>query len=94
MKMMKINKIYLLISLVVLSAGCSDDFLDRQPLDTINTENYPANGEELVTLVNGAYQPMQRPKLYNLRMWTTDIIAGNSAKQTQLRLGFLLPEIW
>lgn len=75
---MKINKIYLLISLVVLSAGCSDDFLDRQPLDTINTENYPANGEELVTLVNGAYQPMQRPKLYNLRMWTTDIIAGNS----------------
>ncbi len=75
---MKINKIFLLISFIVLSTGCSDDFLDRQPLDTINTENYPANGDELVTLVNGAYQPMQRPKLYNLRMWTTDIIAGNS----------------
>ena len=58
--------------------SCSKDFLDRQPLDTINTDNYPSNAEELVTIVNGAYQPLQWPKLYNLRMWTTDIMAGNA----------------
>lgn len=75
---MRQYKIYLMLLVVLILAGCSDDFLDRQPLDTINTENYPANAEELVTLVNGAYQPLQWPKLYNMRMWTTDIMAGNS----------------
>lgn len=75
---MRQYKIYVMSLVVLILAGCSDDFLDRQPLDTINTENYPANGEELVTLVNGAYQPLQWPKLYNMRMWTTDIMAGNS----------------
>nr|WP_269686628.1 RagB/SusD family nutrient uptake outer membrane protein [Flavobacterium lacustre] len=47
-------------------------------MDTINTSNYPTNAAELVTLVNGAYQPLQWPKLYNMRMWTSDIMAGNS----------------
>src|SRR5690606_33005140 len=63
---------------LALATSCSDDFLDKQPLDTINTENYPQTAEELVTVVNGAYQPLQWPKLYNMRMWTSDIMAGNS----------------
>src|SRR5690606_14319023 len=73
------NQLYTigLLALTLVSA-CSEDFLDRQPLDTINTENYPTTAEELVTVVNGAYQPLQWPKLYNMRMWTTDIMAGNS----------------
>lgn len=62
----------------LLFVQCSDDYLDKTPPDTINTGNYPTNAEELVTLVNGAYQPLQWPKLYNLRMWTSDIFAGNS----------------
>lgn len=75
---MKIQNLYLLLIVAVIGTSCTKDFLDRQPLDSINTENYPTTGEELVTIVNGAYQPLQRPKLYNMRMWTTDIIAGNS----------------
>lgn len=71
-------RIYLMSLIALLEISCSDDFLDRQPLDTINTENYPTTAEELVTVVNGAYQPLQWPKLYNMRMWTTDIMAGNS----------------
>jgi len=73
------NQLYTigLLALTLVSA-CSEDFLDKQPLDTINTENYPKTGEELVTVVNGAYQPLQWPKLYNMRMWTSDIMAGNS----------------
>ncbi len=75
---MKHFKIYIMSLVALLLMSCSDDFLDRQPLDTINTENYPTTAEELVTVVNGAYQPLQWPKLYNLRMWSTDIMAGNS----------------
>jgi tetratricopeptide (TPR) repeat protein len=75
---MKFIKKIVLVSAIFACTQCSSDFLDKAPLDTINTSNYPANVAELVTLVNGAYQPLQWPKLYNLRMWTTDIMAGNS----------------
>ncbi|MCK0145329.1 RagB/SusD family nutrient uptake outer membrane protein [Arenibacter sp. F26102] len=75
---MKKPKYYIAVIAVLFLMSCSEDFLDKQPLDTINTENYPKTAEELVTVVNGAYQPLQWPKLYNLRMWTSDIMAGNS----------------
>lgn len=75
---MKYTKIGLMLLMSLSLVRCSDDFLDLTQPDTINTGNYPTNAQELVTLVNGAYQPLQWPKLYNMRMWTTDIIAGNS----------------
>jgi starch-binding outer membrane protein, SusD/RagB family len=55
-----------------------DDFLEKKPLDTVNTENFYKTADDAITAVNAAYQPLQRPKLHNMRMWTTDIIAGNS----------------
>lgn len=76
MKKLKIS-IIALLSLYAVSS-CNDDFLNRVPLDTISTSNYPQTADELITLVNGAYQPLQWAKLYNMRMWTTDIYAGNS----------------
>lgn len=73
------NPKYLIAAIVLLFlSSCSEDYLDKQPLDSINTENYPKTAEELITVVNGAYQPLQWPKLYNLRMWSSDIMAGNS----------------
>lgn len=75
---MKFIKTVALILIVLVSTKCTDDFLDKAPLDSINTSNYPSDAEELETIVNGAYQPLQWPKLYNMRMWTTDIMAGNS----------------
>lgn len=63
---------------LLITTNCTDDYLDKAPLDSINTSNYPSNAEELETIVNGAYQPLQWPKLYNMRMWTSDIMAGNS----------------
>jgi len=75
---MKFIKKIVFVLVIFACTQCSNDFLDKTPLDTINTSNYPSNAEELITLVNGAYQPLQRPKLYNLRMWTSDIMAGNS----------------
>ena len=70
------NIVFCLI-LIYSLAGCKK-YLDKVPLDTINTSNYFQTAEDAVNAVNSAYQPMQRPKLYNLRMWTSDIFAGNS----------------
>ncbi len=68
-----------IITIVLLTAMCScNKYLDKAPLDSINTSNYYQTPEDAVNAINGAYQPMQWPKLYNLRMWTTDIFAGNS----------------
>ena len=47
-------------------------------MDTINTSNFYQTESDAILAINGAYQPLQWPKLYNMRMWTTDIMAGNS----------------
>ncbi|WP_028297251.1 RagB/SusD family nutrient uptake outer membrane protein [Olivibacter sitiensis] len=65
-------------AVALLVAACQKDYLERVPLDTINTENYYKTAADAIAAVNGAYQPLQWPKLYNMRMWTTDIWAGNS----------------
>ncbi|MCK9207907.1 MAG: RagB/SusD family nutrient uptake outer membrane protein [Salinivirgaceae bacterium] len=72
------QKIFSLLFLTAFIFSCQDDFLDKAPLDSINTDNYPKTAEDVITIVNGAYQPLQWPKLFNMRMWTTDIFAGNS----------------
>lgn len=69
----------LYIPLFLLSGvlfSCSD-FLDREPFEepSAGTLNDEASA---IALTNAAYLPLQRPKLYNMRMWTLDIIAGNS----------------
>jgi starch-binding outer membrane protein, SusD/RagB family len=65
------------ISVALSLAGCSK-FLDKKPLDSVNSSNFWQTEDDAIAAINGAYQPLQWPKLYNLRMWTTDIWAGNS----------------
>jgi len=65
------------ISAALLLGSCSK-FLDKAPLDSVNTSNFWQTEDDAIAAINGAYQPLQWPKLYNLRMWTTDIWAGNS----------------
>ncbi|MBN8879189.1 MAG: RagB/SusD family nutrient uptake outer membrane protein [Chitinophagaceae bacterium] len=69
------NTIVIITALVFCS--CSK-FLDKAPLDSVNTSNFWLTESDAIAGINGAYQPLQWPKLYNLRMWTTDIWAGNS----------------
>jgi len=63
--------------MALLLIGCKD-ILETQPPDSINSANFFATEDDAIAAINGAYQPLQWPKLYNMRMWTTDIIAGNS----------------
>lgn len=69
---------YILPGLLAFLLGACSKFLDKAPLDSVNTSNFWLTEEDAVSAINGAYQPLQWPKLYNLRIWTTDIWAGNS----------------
>lgn len=74
---MKLTKYIFLISLLAASS-CTDDFLDRTSSQDINTSSFYKTEADAIAAVNAAYNPLQRAKLYNLRLWTTDIMAGNS----------------
>ncbi len=74
---MKILKYITLVILVISLISCQK-YLDKAPLDSINTANFFKTEADAVAAINGAYQPLQWPKLYNLRIWSTDIWAGNS----------------
>lgn len=74
---MKQIKYFTLAVVAALLPSCTD-FLDKVPEDSINTSNFFQTEEDAIGGINGAYQPLQWPKLYNMRMWTTDIMAGNS----------------
>lgn len=64
-------------ALAMLLSACSD-FLDREPWDSVDTSEGFQTAEDAVAAVNAAYQPLQWAKLYNMRIWTLDIMAGNS----------------
>ena len=64
--------------LLIMSIASCKKYLDKAPLDSINTANFFQTEADAVAAINGAYQPLQWPKLYNLRIWTTDIWAANS----------------
>lgn len=74
---MKLIKYIFIAFATAILPACSD-FLDKVPQDSINTSNFFKTEADAIAAVNGAYQPLQWPKLYNMRMWTTDIMAGNS----------------
>ena len=74
MKLLKYASALLLLA----TLGSCKKYLDKAPLDSINTANFYKTEEDAISAINGAYQPLQWPKLYNLRMWTTDIWAANS----------------
>jgi hypothetical protein len=71
-------KKYLLIFFIAGALFSCKKYLDKSPLDSVNTSNFWKTSDDAISAINGAYQPLQWPKLYNLRMWSTDIWAGNS----------------
>lgn len=75
---MKLKKYILFTFLITVLSACSKDFLDKVPEDSINSSNFFQTERDAIAAINGAYQPLQWAKLYNMRMWTTDIMAGNS----------------
>ncbi len=66
-----------LVCMLFLGTACQK-YLVKAPLDSVNTVNFFQTPQDAISAINSAYQPLQWPKLYNLRMWATDIMAGNS----------------
>lgn len=64
------------IFLSTILVSCSG-FLEQKPYEDPGAETIN-DAASAIALTNAAYQPLQRPKLYNMRIWTLDIIAGNS----------------
>lgn len=69
--------LYSAVLMLPLLFGSCSDFLDRVPFEDPSAESV-RDAASAIAMVNAAYQPMQRPKLYNMRIWTLDIMAGNS----------------
>lgn len=73
---MKKIKFSYILSCIIFLTSCGD-YLDRLPLNGVSTDT-EINTEQAIALTNAAYQPMQWMNLYNMRLWTLDIVAGNS----------------
>ncbi|MBR1872627.1 MAG: RagB/SusD family nutrient uptake outer membrane protein [Bacteroidales bacterium] len=71
------KKIIFIISLLGMLVSC-ERFLDKTPYDSVGTSTDLVSSDA-IALVNAAYQPLQWPKLYNMRIWSTDVVAGESS---------------
>ena len=77
MKHLFVYKTWMAVALIALLYSC-DDFLTREPWDSVDSSQSFKTEEDAIAAVNAAYQPLQWAKLYNMRIWTLDIVAGNS----------------
>lgn len=64
-------------ALAALTLTSCSDFLEKTPFDRVDT-NVNVTAETVTTLTNACYITLQSSNLYNQRMWTLDIVAGNS----------------
>lgn len=74
------NKIYHYCAIALASlalVSCGDDFLDTPPKNTVDPE-VDVTDSVAVAMANGCYRTLQSSNMYNQRIWTLDIVAGNS----------------
>jgi len=68
-----------LLTLSLLAGVLSScNFLEKHPWDAVDTTDGFQTVADAEAAVNACYQPLQWPKLYNMRIWTLDIVAGES----------------
>ena len=73
---MKNLRILIISAIAAISASCSG-FLDSFPPYAVDI-NVSVSDSVAIALTNGCYVPLQSSNLYNQRIWSLDIIAGNS----------------
>lgn len=72
----KIKSIILLGAMSVAFSSCND-FLDKNPYDKVDPQE-TVTDEVAVAMTNACYLTLQSSNMYNQRIWTLDIVAGNS----------------
>ena len=71
------KKIYMILLAVLTLTSCSDDFLDKEPKNTVDPAT-SVTDDVAVAMANACYRTLQSSNMYNQRLWTLDIVAGNS----------------
>ena len=71
------KKLYMILLSALTLVSCSDDFLDREPKNTVDPET-SVTDDVAVAMANACYRTLQSSNMYNQRIWTLDIVAGNS----------------
>ena len=71
------KKIYMMALAALLFSSCGEDFLDKEPKNTVDPEPNVTD-DVAVALANACYRTLQSSNMYNQRIWTLDIVAGNS----------------
>lgn len=74
MKNRILNTIF--VAALLMLASCQD-FLDKSPSYAVDPSTTMTDSMAMA-LTNACYKPLQSSNLYNMRLWCTDIIAGNS----------------
>jgi hypothetical protein len=65
-------------SALLLTTGCKKEFLEQTPQNSLAVDNFYQSEADALSALNGAYHGLQKSGCYRLRMWTLDIMAGNS----------------
>ena len=74
---MKIKNIFIITFTILLSLGCTDQYLDVLPEDKITSANFPENEADIRLLLNGSYALLREtssgglwnPNLFGFGMW-------------------------
>lgn len=68
---------YIILASTLLTCSSCSDFLEKYPKDSPST-TIPMSDDLAVAMTNGCYQSLQSMNLYNQRIWSMDICAGDS----------------
>ena len=74
--MKTIGHISAVIATLISALSCSG-FLDGTPPYAVSSDT-ELNDSVAIALTNACYKPLQASNLYNMRIWSLDIVAGNS----------------
>jgi hypothetical protein len=74
---MKKTIIIVSLAAILSVSACSDDFLEKSPNNTVDPAT-TLTDEVAVAMVNACYRTLQSSNMYNQRIWSLDIVAGNS----------------
>lgn len=74
--MKKILTLLYTLSALLMLASCND-FLDKSPKDAVDPET-TVTDDVAIALTTACYKTLQSSNMYNQRIWSLDIVAGNS----------------
>ncbi|MDN5553610.1 RagB/SusD family nutrient uptake outer membrane protein [Prevotella sp.] len=76
-KLSVFNIVFLTVLAVQTVTSCSDNFLDKAPKNTVDPET-SVTDSVASAMASGCYRTLQSSNMYNQRLWTLDIVSGNS----------------